>query len=795
MSHVTLGDSPPIEVREGAFFLTTARTSYWFVLTEHGHLEHVHHGPRLAAQDPSALRWKRTARPASAIAYDAADVRYSLDTIPLEYSTIGQGDFRASPIEVLSPTTGYDLDLVHRAHRILPGVVPSQTLPSARGSDEDAQTLEVTLADDRAGVEVRLLWTVFAATDVIARRAVLRNIGAAPVTVEAVASAMLDVPDRATRAMTFDGNWIHEAHAHVRDVTPGTFSVGSTTGGSSNRHNPGVILLEGDADEDHGHVRAVNLVHSGNHRTSLERGVDGLVRLTTGIGPQGFAWPLAPGEEFETPQAVLAFSAEGLNGLSDCLHRFTNAHITPPRYAGRPRPVVYNSWEAISFDLSERRLLKQARQAADLGMELFVVDDGWFTRRDDDTAGLGDYTVDRRKFPRGLASFVDKVRGLGLDAGIWVEPEMVSEDSDIFRAHPDWALRVPGKPARLGRQQHVLDLCNPEVCDYVIASVGALLDSAAFTYVKWDMNRHLSDAWSPHVPHPGMVAHTYQVNLHRILTEIFEPRPHVWLETCSSGGNRFDLGMLAHSAMIWASDDTDPIERLEIQQGLSYLYPPSVISAHVSNAPHQQTLRSTPLSTRFNVAAFGALGYEYDLDLLSVAERKEVAEQIAFYKRHRATLQFGRFRRHRPPGAPDRFVWQAGDAAETVVGNFQRRVRATPEPDLLPVAGLDPDRRYVVAAKPQKLMIDRFGDLINHVSPVRLDPRGLVLTTAAKRITMTDAPESYAGTGALLAQGIRLDHQFLGTEYHEHLRMLGDHGSTLYVVRPADQSSGEHKES
>lgn len=788
MSHVTAGDAPSIEVRDGVFLLTTARTSYWFLLTEHGHLEHVHHGPRLTPQDPTALRWKRTARPASAIAYDEADVRYSLDTIPLEYSSIGQGDYREAPIQVLTTTTGYDLDLTHRGHRIVPGTLPAATLPTAYGTEQDATSLEVTLADDRAGIEVRLVWTVFAATDVITRRVVVRNAGAAEVTVEAVASAVLDLPDRALRVLSLDGGWIHEAHAHLREVTPGTFAVGSTTGASSNRHNPGVVLLEAGADlegdQDTGHVRAVNLVHSGNHRTSVERGVDGLVRVTTGIHPQAFAWPLAPGEEFETPEAVLAFSAEGLNGLSDCLHRFTNAHVVPQRYAGRPRPVVYNSWEAISFDLSERRLLKQARQAADLGMELFVVDDGWFTRRDDDTAGLGDYTVDARKFPRGLRPFVEKVRGLGLEAGIWVEPEMVSEDSDLFRAHPDWALRVPGKPARLGRQQHVLDLCNPAVCEYVVENVSRLLDEAGFTYVKWDMNRHLSDAFSPHVRHPGMVAHTYQVNLHRVLRRIFEPRPHVWLETCSSGGNRFDLGMLAHSAMIWASDDTDPIERLEIQQGLSYLYPPSVTSAHVSNSPHQQTLRATPLSTRFNVAAFGALGYEYDLDLLSPAERKEVREQTDFYKQHREVLQFGRFRRHRPPGRPDRFVWQVGDARTTVVGNFQRRVRATPEPDLLPVAGLGADVVHDVTAKPQRLMIDRFGDLINHVTPVRLDPRGLVLSTAAKHVTMTDAPESYVGTGALLGEGIRLDHQFSGTEYHEGLRMLGDHGSTLYVVRP-----------
>ncbi|MGN0065983.1 MAG: alpha-galactosidase [Nocardioides sp.] len=784
MSRVTAAEGPSIEVSDdGVFRLSTATTSYWFLRTEHGHLEHVHLGRRLAPQDPTALRWRRTARVASAVTYVPDGLRYSLDTVPLEWSGVGQGDYRRPSLEVLTAASGYDLDLTYRSHRVVPGALPAATLPTARGSTEQASSLEVVLADDRAGIEVRLLWTVFADADVITRRAVVRNTGTATATVEAVASAQLDLPDRGWQVMTLDGTWIRETHAHVRDVTPGTFSVGSTTGSSSNRHNPGVLLLEAGADEDRGRVVGVNLVHSGNHLTTVERGVDGLVRLTTGIHPQSFAWPLAPGEELETPEAVIALSDAGLNGLSAAMHRFVEHHVVPERYAGRERPVVLNTWEAMKFDLSERRVLKQARQAAELGIEMLVVDDGWFTRRDDDTAGLGDYTVDRRKFPRGLGPFVDKVRGLGLEAGIWVEPEMVSEDSDLYRAHPDWAMRVPGKPPRLGRHQHVLDLCNPAVCDYLVDSVGALLDSAAFTYVKWDMNRHLSDLFSPHVAHPGMVAHTYAVNLHRVLERIFAPRPHVWLETCSSGGNRFDLAMLTHSAMVWSSDDTDPVERLEIQQGLSYLYPPSVISNHVSDAPHEQTLRMTPLSTRFNVAAFGVLGYEYDLDLLTAAERKEVRDQVAFYKEHRATLQHGRFRRHRPPGQRDRFVWQVGDASTTVVGNFQRHVGAAPEPDLLPVAGLEADTAYTVVSKPQRLMIDRFGALINHVSPVRLDPRGLVIGTAAKHVTMDDAAESYEGTGALLGEGVRLAHQFIGTEYNDGLRMLGDHGSTLYVVR------------
>ncbi len=773
-----------IEHRDGVFYLQTAHTSYWFALTEHGHLEHIHYGRRLPVQDPTALRWKRTARGGSSVAYTPEDVRYSLDTIPLEYSGIGQGDYRTSPCEIRSSRTGYDVDWRYHSHEIVPGPTPARTLPTAYGTDDECTTLIVTLVDERAGLELRLHYTVYATTDVITRRAVLRNTGTDEgheVTVEKLMSYQLDLPDRGSTLTTFDGSWIAETHAHTRPIGPGTVGVSSTTGSSSNRHNPGVIVAEATVGEDHGRVHGFNLVYSGNHATTVERSPSGLLRIAGGINPQALSWPLAPGEELETPEAVLCFSDEGLNGLSDRMHRFVNRHVIPQRYRETPRPVVYNSWEAVSFDVTERRLLKQAKRTADLGMELFVIDDGWFTRRDDDTAGLGDYTVDTAKFPNGLNAFVSRLSDLGLAAGIWVEPEMVSEDSDLYRTHPDWALRLPGKPPRLGRQQHVLDLCNPDVCDYIVDSVSALLDSAEFTYVKWDMNRHIADAHSPHVRAAGMTLHQYIVNLYDVLRRIFEPRPHVLLETCSSGGNRLDLGMLAHSAMIWSSDDTDPIERLEIQQGLSNLYPLSVISAHVTNAPHQQTLRDTPLSTRFNVACFGALGYEYDLEQLTSEERKEVREQIAFYKEHRDLFQRGRFRRH-PRPRPDRFVWQVGDGDRAIVGNFQRRVPAAPEPDLLSIAGLDPEAAYRVRSKPQRLMIERFGDLINHVTPVRLDPRGLVLSTAARYLSLTDAPEEYAGTGALLAEGIRLDHQFSGTEYHPGLRMLGDHGSTLYVV-------------
>ena len=768
-----------IEFCDGAFLLQTRATSYWFALTEHGHLEHLHYGPLLPPQDPSALRVRRTIELGSSVVYSPGDVAYGLDAIPLEYSGIGQGDYRRSPLEVFT-AHGADTDFVYRAHRILPGVVAAPPLPTADGGD-GVETLEVTLVDELASLELTLLYTVFPEVDVITRRTRLRNTGTASAELARLASVQLDLPDRGFTIRTFDGGWIHEAHAHDRPVSSGVFSIGSTTGASSARHNPGTLLISAEADEEHGWVYGFNLVYSGGHETSFERDAHGGVRVLSGIQPQGFRWPLAPGETFEAPEAVLAFSAKGLNGLSDRMHRFVERHITPAAWRGVPRPVVYNSWEAAFFEIDEKRLAKLAGQAAKLGVELFVIDDGWFAGRGDDTAALGDYTVDAKKFPSGMKSFVDRVAKLGMRTGIWVEPEMISENSELYRAHPDWALRIPGKAPREGRHQQLLDLCNPEVRDYIVEQVGALIDDNGFDYVKWDMNRHMADAFSPHVAHPGMTAHAFQLGLYEVIERIFGPRPDVLLEMCSSGGNRFDLGMLRWAAMIWTSDDTDPIERLAIQQGISYLYPLSVISAHVSASPHQQTLRDTPLSTRFNVAAFGCLGYEYDLDFLTAEEKREITEQIAFYTKHRELLQFGRFRRT-AMGRPERVIWQAGEGDAAIVGSFQRGVRAAPERDILPVAGLQPDVVYRVDAKPQRIMLDRLGALVNHVSPVRLDPNGLVMNIVSKRRSLPDGIESYRGTGELLAVGIRLELQFAGTGHAPALRMLGEHGSTLYTV-------------
>jgi alpha-galactosidase len=450
----------------------------------------------------------------------------------------------------------------------------------------------------------------------------------------------------------------------------------------------------------------------------------------------------------------------------------------------KERPVKLNNWEAHFFKFNERKLLHLASQAKKLGVELFVLDDGWFGKRNSDHAGLGDYNVNRKKIPSGIKGLGEKINQMGMQFGLWFEPEMVNEDSDLYRQHPEYVIRVPRRKKTLGRNQLVLDLCNPEVQDYIIASVGKVLDEAPITYVKWDMNRHITDAYSKVLSNQGEFFHRYTLGLYRILDEIFSKRPHILLESCSSGGNRFDLGMLCYSPQVWSSDDTDPIERLKIQEGLSYLYPPSTMGAHVSAAPHQQTLRETPLSTRFNVAAFGVLGYEIDLKYLNNLEKKELKDQITFYKEHRQTLQYGQFSRL-DKQKDNKYIWQSvsQDKSSAITGFFQTLAMASEGYDYLKVLHFDQQKNYQITTKRQNLYIERFGELTKHILPIELNPNGVILRTANKYYKMSDNIESYQANGAMLSAGILLNNQFIGSYYNENTRLLGDFGSNLYVIK------------
>ena len=766
------------------FHLQGGSISYLFRVTKYGHLEHLHFGARVELGETpfdsvAALAVKRPAN-GEGVKYHPDDTSYNLDRVPLEYSGLGKGDYRLPAIETTMPDGTFVTDLRYAGHAVHEGTVPCRDgLPTALAADRPCRTLQVDLADGELGVT--LYYTIFPDSNVVTRRAVLTNNSAVALRVRRVMSQLIDLPDRGFELVTFDGAWIAEAHKHVRPLAPGIYVNSSITGFSSNRHNPGVLLARRGCGEDHGEVYGFNLVYSGNHYTAVELSQRDLVRVTSGINPVGFEWTLEPGERFETPEAVLSWSDEGYNGLSANLHEFVGRHIVRGEWRDAERPVLVNNWEGTYFDFDHRRVVSMARRAAGLGAELFVLDDGWFGARDDDHAGLGDYAVNRRKLPKGLEGLAAEITGLGLKFGLWFEPEMVNRDSDLYRAHPDWAITVPGRAASEGRFQLILDLTRPEVRDHIVSNVSAILDAVPVSYVKWDANRTFSDQYSTITP-AGELSHRYVLGLYEVLRRIFEPRPQILLESCASGGNRFDLGMLCFSPQIWASDCTDPVERLSIQGGLSYLYPQSTMGAHVTASPSAQTLRDTPLSTRFNVAAFGLLGYELDPTELTRAERRRIREQIAFYKAHRRLLQYGRLRRH-DPVRDDQVTWSVHEPGgePRAIGHFQVGTRAASAPEPLPIAGLDPHRRYRVRALPQGTSLRSLGGLVSHALPVKLSGHGVPLTVLDWFRSLDDREQEYLGTGSALAR-LQLDPRFDGQD--TTARLIGDYGSALYLVEP-----------
>ncbi|HKL99781.1 MAG TPA: alpha-galactosidase, partial [Mobilitalea sp.] len=715
----------------------------------------------------------------NSVLYDREDSVYGLDSMCLEWSDNGRGDYRQSPTEFIMPEGSSVTDFIYDSHEVLEGSITMEALPTAYGGN---QTLKVTLKDKVYPIFIDLYYSVFEYTDVITRRAVVRNEATTTFTIRRIMSMSLDIPDECFQMYTLDGGWIKEANLHKRPVTYGITINSSTTGASSNRHNPASLLAEADANEGYGNVYAFNMIYSGNHYGVVEKSERDYVRVSIGINPHLFEWKLSQGERFEAPECVMSYSNQGFNGTSHHMHDFINEHIVRGEYKKKERPVLINNWEANFFDFKEGKLLKLAKDAKDLGVELFVLDDGWFGDRNDDKAGLGDYTINTKKLPHGMKAFADKIRKLGLDFGLWFEPEMVNEDSELYRTHPEYAVQLQNRKAVLGRNQLVLDLCQREVRDYIVEQISTILDEAEISYVKWDMNRHIAEAYSSALHNQGEFYHRYIMGLYEVLTRIFIPRPHILLESCSSGGNRFDLGMLCFSPQIWSSDDTDPIERLKIQTGLSYFYPQSTMGAHVSQSPHQQTLRETPLATRFHAASFGCLGYELDLKYLTPEQRKDITDQIAFYKQYRRIFQYGRFYRIRSY-KENKVIWEAvsEDKETALTGFFQTLATAAESSDKLKVTGLSKGM-YTIRTRQQRLYIERFGGLTKHILPVELNPDGMIMRVANRHYSLRDCVETYTCSAKALEAGVPLCEQFIGTGYHEKVRMLGDFGSNIYIT-------------
>ena len=766
------------------FVLDTDNTTYLFAVTPSRHLEHLYYGGKIRidkAEDCAPFRERHEFELGNCISYDKKFPQVMLEDMCLEMSGAGHGDIREPFVSLVYPDGSRSVDFLYEKSTLSNQKEPLQTLPCAYTENGKTEHLIVELRDGALVMELH--YTVYPACDVITRSAVLLNEGD-KVQVERLMSMQLDMPFGGAAVTSFHGAWGREMNRHTAALPVGKLVLESRTGCSSNRVNPFFMVHSPDANEASGSVYGFNLIYSGNHYAAAEVNAYGKTRVVSGIQPEGFRWLLEKDGRFETPEAVMTYSENGFTGQSQNMHRFVRDHIVRGVWRDRPRPVLLNSWEACYFNISEKSLVSMARSAKDLGVELLVMDDGWFGERDNDRCSLGDWTPSVKKLPGGLRSLAEKIIAEGLKFGIWVEPEMVNTDSRLYRKHPDWAMAIPGKRHSEGRTQRVLDLANPEVQDFLIQKMSEVFSSAPVSYVKWDMNRIFSDVYSPYLPaeRQGETAHRYIMGLHRVADTLAKSFPDILFEGCASGGNRFDLGMLCWFPQIWGSDNTDAICRAHIQEGYSYGYPQSCVGAHVSASPNHQTLRRTPLATRFAVAAFGALGYECDVRDLPSPEKQAIREQIALYKKWREVLQFGDFYRI-TEGNLHRWTCVSPDRSRAVVLLLQELTEANVQAHRLQLRGLDPDKTYRLYNIPGRVDVRTFGSLINTVTPVHVRQDSVLHNVIAKQVKMSGETENVTATGSVLMHtGVMLSPAFSGSGFNEKVRIFPDFAARLYFL-------------
>lgn len=686
-----------IDAEKKIFTLETDHTMYQMQADAYGVLRHLCYGAKTGC-DMSYLQDYPDVGFSGNIYAAGNDRTYSLDTLPLEYAGAGVGDFRVPAVAAVHADGSSALDLRYYSHTVKPGKYGIEGLPAVYAAEDEAETLEVVLRDTASAVEVTLLYAVLPALDLVTRCARIRNLGETPVTLTKAASLCLDISRGSWEWVHFHGRHAMERQMERRLLFHGIQEIGSTRGTSSHHQNPTVLLCTPDCTETAGACIGAALVYSGSHQTRLECDQLGQVRMVMGIHPDLFRWELKAGETFSTPEVMLSYSDTGLETLSHHFHQAIREHICRGKYQLAERPVLINNWEATYFGFDTEKILHIAEEAARLGVDMLVLDDGWFGKRDDDCSGLGDWFVNETKLSGGLHDLVEKIKGMGMRFGIWFEPEMISEDSDLYRKHPDWAIRIPDRAPMRSRYQLVLDMANPEVQEYLFRVMSDVLHSADISYVKWDMNRSISDWYTRTLPadRQGEMPHRYVLGLYALLERLTAAFPDVLFEGCSGGGGRFDAGMLYYCPQIWCSDDTDAYERTKIQYGTSFFYPVSAVGSHVSTVPNHQTGRITPFETRGTVAMAGSFGYELDLNLLSDGEKQEVAEQIRQFKTYGPLIHNGKYYRLTNPMAEDAALWEfaAQDGSEVLVQGMLFHAEANVLRRTVQLRGLDAEKRY-----------------------------------------------------------------------------------------------------
>ena len=677
------------------FTIHTAHSTYQMQADRFDQLLHLYYGARSEGSMDYLLTYAD--RGFSGSPYAAGDERrYSLDALPQEFPVLGSGDYRSPALNVRDADGVFGCSLRYAGFELLPGKYALPGLPAVYAGEAEAETLKIELEDARLGLSVTLLYGVLPELDIITRSAVVTNRGRRKLTVEKLQSANLDFVGGDFDLMSFHGRHAMERQPDRRPVGHGVQLVGSRRGYSSHQYNPFLILSDRSTTETAGRCWGLLLVWSGGWRGEAERDQYGQTRLQLGLQEEQFSYPLLPGESLTAPEAILTFSAGGLERLSHQLHRCIRRHICRGYWRDRRRPVLLNSWEASYFDFTGESILALAREAKALGAELLVLDDGWFGARCDDTHALGDWTANERKLGGSLGALIVKIHALGLQFGIWMEPEMVSEDSELYRRHPDWALTIPGQPPVRSRFQLVLDLSRQEVRDYLFDSICAVLDQAPVEYLKWDANRSIAEAYSHGAGDQGRVLYDYMRGLYELLERLTARYPKLLIEGCSGGGGRFDAGMLYYSPQIWCSDNTDAIDRLRIQYGSSFAYPASAVGAHVSACPNHQTGRTTPLATRAAVAAAGTFGYELDPAKLSADERAEIGRQIETWRADAPLVQQGLYYRLSDPAAEPVGAWAfvSEDGARALVTAVLQEKHANMPALYVRPRGLTPGAMY-----------------------------------------------------------------------------------------------------
>lgn len=680
------------------FHLQNQELSYVIKILKNGQLGHLYWGKKIENAQRLDRYQISQHRPYEAYAVKD-DTGFILENIAREYPSFGQSDFREPAYQIESEAASIISDLKYKEHQIYSGKKELEGLPAVYVEQkEEAESLDITLYDQVLDLEVTLTYTIFRDYPIICRSAFFTNKGSKQINLKRALSMSVDFENKDLEMIQLSGAWGRERDIIRRPLKQGITKIDSKRGGSSHQQNPFAALVEADTDEYSGKAYGFSLVYSANFTAQAERNHYGKTRMTMGINPFNFNWLLENGQSFQTPEVVMNYSDQGLNKMSQNYHQLYRKRLVKGKHRDQERPVLINNWEGTYFDFDTDKILEMAEAAAEVDLELFVLDDGWFGSRNDDTSSLGDWYVNQEKLPGGLEYLAEEINKLGLDFGLWFEPEMISPDSDLYREHPEWAIQVENRESSLSRQQLILDLSRREVQDYIIERVSAILEKANISYVKWDMNRPMTEYGSLELKSERQreLNHRYILGLYRVLEEITSKFPAVLFESCAGGGGRFDPGMLYYMPQTWTSDDTDAVERLKIQYGTSMVYPSASMGAHVSAVPNHQVERSTSLKMRYDVASFGNLGYELDITKLDENQKEKVKEQVNNYKELRSLVQFGDFYRLRSPFEDNFTAWSYVDQnkEELIVGFYQILASPNPREEKVKLKGLEAEADY-----------------------------------------------------------------------------------------------------